>query len=923
MLIGTQYRCESDKRRDALIADATANGIDYLEVVDNWAKTSPDSPRQRTLLVHLFKQPTIAIDKSNVSISGGARVPVGVEWAYMYGSFPTGTLFPDEQAMLDALPDRDRVLVVRTTTAGDYSQYRLSLVRSSIDDRPPVSFDAKLSSVELFFKVECPSDFDCATTDTCPPAALTEPEIDYLAKDWNSFRRLMLERMSATMPDWRERHTADVGVMLVELLAYAADHLSYFQDAVATEAYLGTARTRVSVRRHARLLDYPIHDGSNARTWIAVTWRGAAGVVLPKSQTRFATRTPELAVVARKPGDAAAAVGAGAIVFESMEELVLDPGLNQIIFYTWGDDKCCLPKGATRATLDNTGDGLAALKAGMVIVIGEVLSPATTLPEDADATHRQAVRITKVTAATDPLFKEPDGTTPQRLLEIEWDEADALAFPLCLYTIAPDPKVHAKGRVKLDKDARVPIVIRIDRIDASGNATAFSWSSEGGVRGSYVSAAPTAGTYKDPVTGITATFTAKLEEGETFTFGPAAVAWGNIVLADHGTSLEETLPAVIADRTYRPRLARGPVTQAAAHDPTASAHAAMHSERREVGPVVTTEFPQEPSVLWNAVRDLLESSAFQRDFVVETESDGATWLRFGDGTLGDRPDPTPLAANGKPDPTKRPLARYRVGNGELGNVGAEAFAHVIFESAIGTGFDQIVRIRNPLAASGGTEPESIAEVKLYAPQAFRTQERAVTVDDYAMIAERHPDVLKAAATRRWTGSWYTVFLSIDRKNGKPIDDEFEARLRAFLERYRLAAQDVEIEAPSFVPLDVNFSVCVDPRYYRADVKRALLARFSSRDLADGTRGFFHPDNFTFGQPVYLSRIIAAAMEVPGVTWVDPSPGKSVFRRFWDAPSDVDLTKGRIEMARLEIARLDNDPSFPENGRLDFTMMGGM
>jgi hypothetical protein len=65
------------------------------------------------------------------------------------------------------------------------------------------------------------------------------------------------------------------------------------------------------------------------------------------------------------------------------------------------------------------------------------------------------------------------------------------------------------------------------------------------------------------------------------------------------------------------------------------------------------------------------------------------------------------------------------------------------------------------------------------------------------------------------------------------------------------------------------------------------------------------------------------MEVPGVTWVDPSPGKSVFRRFWDAPSDVDLTKGRIEMARLEIARLDNDPSFPENGRLDFTMMGGM
>jgi hypothetical protein len=45
-------------------------------------------------------------------------------------------------------------------------------------------------------------------------------------------------------------------VALVETLAYVGDHLSYTQDAVATEAYLGTARRRTSLRRHARLLDY-------------------------------------------------------------------------------------------------------------------------------------------------------------------------------------------------------------------------------------------------------------------------------------------------------------------------------------------------------------------------------------------------------------------------------------------------------------------------------------------------------------------------------------------------------------------------------------------------------------------------------------------------------------------------------------------
>jgi len=69
-------------------------------------------------------------------------------------------------------------------------------------------------------------------------------EIDYLAKDFESFRQLMLERMAFYIPQWRERNPADLGVTVVEVLAYAADYLSYYQDAVATEAYLDTSRRR-------------------------------------------------------------------------------------------------------------------------------------------------------------------------------------------------------------------------------------------------------------------------------------------------------------------------------------------------------------------------------------------------------------------------------------------------------------------------------------------------------------------------------------------------------------------------------------------------------------------------------------------------------------------------------------------------------
>ena len=70
------------------------------------------------------------------------------------------------------------------------------------------------------------------------------------------------------MPDWQERHVPDLGITLVELLAYVGDYLSYYQDAVATEAYLDTARQRISVRRHARLVDYRLHEGCNARAWV-------------------------------------------------------------------------------------------------------------------------------------------------------------------------------------------------------------------------------------------------------------------------------------------------------------------------------------------------------------------------------------------------------------------------------------------------------------------------------------------------------------------------------------------------------------------------------------------------------------------------------------------------------------------------------
>ena len=215
----------------------------------------------------------------------------------------------------------------------------------------------------------------------------------------------------------------------------------------------------------------------------------------------------------------------------------------------------------------------------------------------------------------------------------------------------------------------------------------------------------------------------------------------------------------------------------------------------------------------------------------------------------------------------------------------------------------IMRVRNPLPRAGGLAPQPVEQARLYAPQAFRTQLRAITESDYARMAETHPQVQRAACTRRWTGSWHTMFITVDRRGGLPIDDTFESELVEYLDRFRLAGYDLEIDGPSLVPLDIALDVCPAAGYLASDVEEALLLRFSAVTLPDGMPAFFHPDRFSFAEPVYLSQVIATAMAVPGVAWV-----KTVRFGRYGGDTTAPIENGVLKMERLEIARLDNDPN---------------
>lgn len=819
----TQYHCGEQNRRAAVMADGNLNGIDYLEI----ATASQLKLRLGLLL------PASTLTPAHFVIAGGARV-TGIVVTAVAGQ-------------------PGQVLTLTVSTRGDFSTYTLRLVDPDLPDTAPAGFDPQLCSVGFSFKVACPSDFDCRTDDDEPAAVVSEPEIDYLAKDYASFRRLMLDRLSVLMPDWRQRNPADVQVTLVELLAYAGDHLSYAQDAAATEAYLGTARSRISLRRHARLLDYHLGEGCNARTFVAFTVTADAdGQTLPGANpslgiagTQLVTRLPgQPALVTALPADSRRT----ATVFETLHDLTLYEAHNEIDFYTWSDSACCLPRGATRATLRNN-HGLA-LAPGDLLLFEEICSPVTGLTADADPTHRHVVRLETVSLGPTVL----DPLNGELVAEITWPAEDALPFPLCL-----------SARLAVGSDQTVLTTV--------------------------------------------------------------ARARGNVVLADHGrTETDEQLvpPTVPTAGRYRPVLPLAGLTFAVPFGPDAvivtdevsgeiqsvePAAAAFEYADDDALPAIRLDDSDET---WFPQRDLLASDRFTAEFVVEMERDGVAHLRFGDterGSLGK----TPVAG------TEFALT-FRVGGGTAGNLGAEALRHVILADAVSFPAGCITAVRNPLPARGGTDPESFEQARTSAPQAFRRQERAVTESDWAEVAQRFPGVQRAAARFRWTGSWYTVFVTIDRDGGLTTtgDPTFAAALRAHLERYRLAGYDLKVADPVYVPLDLALLVCVRPGYFRSNVLAALLRVFSRQPAADGSPGFFHPDNFTFGQPLFLSRICAAATAVAGVASIQPVR----FQRF-GRPANHELANGLIPAAPLEILRLDNDRNFPEHGVIEFDLHGGL
>jgi hypothetical protein len=758
------------------------------------------------------------------SIAGGTRLFGGTE--------------PGRVRVTDVAAAAANSLRLRVAPIGDYSTYSLQARYRNAAGEPLI--DPMFERLDFKFRPGC-FNLNCAPEWETARPPVRKPVIDYLAKDFDSFKHVLVTAMRERVPDWAPTSEADLDQVLIDLIAADADELSDFQDRVMAEAYLASARKRVSLARHARLMDYHIHQGNQAGTWLAV--RVASDLSLPAG---FGVWTGEAWDVA------------GAVIFLTGQAQDCLAHLNELELYTWGETVTALEAGATEVDLalppplvagarvdaDRLRDQLRRADIRHLL-IEEKRNPETGTVNGRDKTARQRLTLLEGDDAAESIF---DPLAGEWLVRVRWRKDDALERRYCFLTRCPGQ----------------PVTTGVSAFH--GNLV---FASQG---------RPYRTRFHPPGTDLAPTDTSQLRYTDEahYEFTP----WGVLC----------TLPS--GPLAYRD-------TPPGGERPTRS------TLEITVGGFATP---------WQERSDLIESDAAAEHFLVETDEHAISRVRFGNDVNG-WALPQDAVVTGE----------YQIGRGSQGNVGPDTL----------TGFDPaaaaVTAVWNPFDVTDGRDPEPVAEILRRVPLAYRGRQlRAVTLEDYARRAEELPGVAHARAQYAWTGSWRTVRVALDPRGTTELAESLRREVADYLDAVRLIGEDLEVRAARLAPLDILLRACVHIDYWPEDLAAELEQAFSEGYAPDGRRGFFHPDAWTFGQPLYASQLIGRALQVPGVERV-----LLVSMRRWNArsgptgttvtldPEDLpELAVSRIEVEPGEIIRVANDPSRLDHGRIRFDILGG-
>lgn len=835
-------------------------GIDFVQVVDSCEQTvlriyfltDPRDlrpPFEDLGLADVVAEPLTLPDLSILSADGGAPDVELVPCPAAEGEVlppPTGIRWGQ-----DDLVDR-RYLEICTAEPGTFTDYRLA-----IDDP---RLDGAFNSVRFSFKAGCDRGLDCKPPDNpCPDEPPVDATIDYLARDFTSFRNALLDFAAQRYPNWQLPTESDQAVMLLEVMAALGDEFSYIQDRHNREAYLETATERRSLRRKARLMDHEIHDGRMASTILELTvsaatlsvpigapvWVRATGNVLIPFELGTGMRDPDT---------------------DFLVEAVWNAG--QFVPYCFVDEDECLAVGATEIVVENPGifdaTSAAIWSAGRLLLLRDV-------PQDASETERlHLVRVTSVELFRDELMN-------QELARITWGEEDAVNYPMALATLDLSGNI-----VQATAGARRTVFYRLGPLSAGDAAM--------GVLRAVERAGPLFGLVDDcDLDDDPQTEAAGLSEPDRppiYLLSLPETDENGLAFADPLNDLRRSLPEI--DVYTVGTIADAPV------DPfTYRRSLVFDSSDDEV-------FTLEDGT-W---RRILSHVRHGEELVHQDYATGAGYsVRLGDGEFGQLPAPDGLIR-----------VDYRLGFGSRANVPAQSVNLLAADGLVSPLAALVDAASNPFAVEDGVDPESHADVRLLTPEAYRGSRLfAVRPEDYGEQAEMLDFVQRAQGSFRWTGSWLSAITTVDPEDSFTLSEDRRDAVEALLEQRRQAGREVIVRPPRYVDLDLIVTLCAAPFAYPAQ----LRTRVADALVGQKPGAFFDPDNFTFGTALRRSALEAAIMNVAGVVAVLGIQlrivGETDFRPFTDLV---------FEVADDRVIRLANDPRQPEQGSLTLLIEGG-
>jgi Baseplate J-like protein len=246
-------------------------------------------------------------------------------------------------------------------------------------------------------------------------------------------------------------------------------------------------------------------------------------------------------------------------------------------------------------------------------------------------------------------------------------------------------------------------------------------------------------------------------------------------------------------------------------------------------------------VAWTEVESFYDQAPDAQVYVLREDDDQKTHVLFGDGVIGSR----------LPTGVSNIVASYRFGAGasapEAGSIITPMKAYPGLKS-----------VQNPVAAGGGSDPDSARLVRRYAPRSALTLGRAVSEDDYETIAGRAPGVTRARALFDWDASLERALVVVFVDGGESAVESAGVALTTTADPDR----PFRVAPAVAVPGALSLRLIVHPRYDADAVKASV-----EKSLLDPDLGLFRPEITRIGGPIYDSWLYEACLRTAGVVAV--------------------------------------------------------